>query len=50
MKFFRKIGEFLGIIEENKQKEIMEEHVGIKATVIKNLKAKIAEIKERKGI
>ena len=38
MKFFRKIGEFLGLVEENKTAEIMEQRDGIKGTLVKNLK------------
>lgn len=39
MKFFRKIGEFLGLVEENKTAEIMKERDGIKATLAKNLQS-----------
>lgn len=39
MKFFRKVGEFLGLIEENKTAEIIEERDGIKGTLVKNLRA-----------
>ncbi len=39
MKFFKKIGQALGIIEENKTKEIEEERSEIKLTMAKNLKS-----------
>ena len=37
MKFLRRIGEFLGLIEENKTAEIMEEREGVKKTLANNL-------------
>lgn len=38
MGFFRKIGEFLGIVEENKTEKIMNERSEIKNTLANNLK------------